>query len=30
VVVVAPVAMAAYYLAWKFLVGYFNSVLGIS
>jgi hypothetical protein len=29
-VVVAPVAMAAYYLAWKFLVGYFNSVLGIS
>jgi hypothetical protein len=29
VAVFAPFAMAVYYLAWKFLVGYFNSVLGI-
>jgi hypothetical protein len=26
---VAPVAIAAYYLVWKHLVGYFNAVLGI-
>ena len=26
----APVALAAYYLAWKYLVGYFNGVLGIA
>jgi hypothetical protein len=29
VAIFAPFAMAVYYLAWKFLVGYFNSVLGI-
>ena len=29
VAIVAPLAMAVYYLAWKFLVGYFNEVLGI-
>jgi hypothetical protein len=30
VVMFAPCAMAAYYLAWKHLVGYFNGVLGIA
>jgi hypothetical protein len=29
VAIFAPFAMAVYYLAWKLLVGYFNSVLGI-
>jgi len=26
----APVAIALYYLAWKYLVGYCNAVLGIA
>lgn len=30
VAVFAPFAIAAYYLAWKYLVGYFNGVLGIA
>jgi hypothetical protein len=29
VAVFAPVAIIIYYLAWKYLVGYFNRVLGI-
>jgi hypothetical protein len=29
VAIFAPLAMAVYYLVWKFLVGYFNNVLGI-
>jgi hypothetical protein len=30
IAVFAPVAIILYYLAWKYLVGYFNRVLGIS
>ena len=30
VTVFAPVAFICYYLAWKYLVGYFNRVLGIA
>ena len=30
VAVFAPFAIAAYYLAWKYLVGYFNGVLGVA
>jgi len=26
----APFAMAVYYLAWKYMVGYFNGVLGVA
>jgi hypothetical protein len=26
----APVELIIYYLAWKYLVGYFNDVLGIA
>jgi hypothetical protein len=29
VAVFAPIALIIYYLAWKYLVGYFNRVLGI-
>jgi len=29
IVAFAPVGVAVYYLAWKYLVGYFNEVLGI-
>lgn len=28
--VMSPVALIVYYLAWKYLVGYFNEVLGIA
>ena len=30
VAVFAPIALIIYYLAWKYLVGYFNRVLGIA
>jgi hypothetical protein len=30
VAVFAPIAIIIYYLAWKYLVGYFNRVLGIA
>jgi hypothetical protein len=30
IAVFAPVAIVLYYLAWKYLVGYFNRVLGIN
>jgi hypothetical protein len=30
VLTMAPVALIIYYLAWKYLVGYFNDVLGIA
>jgi hypothetical protein len=30
IAVFAPFAIAVYYLAWKYLVGYFNTVLGIA
>ncbi len=28
--VLAPFAISVYYLAWKYLVGYFNAVLGVA
>jgi hypothetical protein len=30
VIVAVPLLMIVYYLAWKFLVGFFNELLGIA